>query len=343
MAIKAKLRSRKKTAAERVDPCAFVYLMRGGQYRGTFGQKSKVAGLKSPSHEAVEAHKASPPRSVADKKAIIEQFEKDTLPQLQSPLFQVPPEIRNKIYEYCADVCMRQDGVNYLFTDPPTGGTCKYPALLKSCKRIAQEAHAIVLSSQVEIRATRLGMFYKTVGPFIPVNVRHVHIHTHELVNPYLLTISLERILRGSNNIESAKLTTYTRKLHKVTGEYQWERPKALKKEQYGEDGGETYQIEKSHPVDLIAAVSCWHDRAALRGFHLPVNQYPHHKWMVVQFEDKSHRVRSFDNALNLAIRRQDEWCCVYRSEKLEELFSETLKREAEIVAKSENPELMFR
>ncbi|KAK8075572.1 hypothetical protein PG997_010235 [Apiospora hydei] len=343
MAIKAKLRSRKKTAAERVDPCALVYRMRGSQYRGTFGQKSKVAGLKARSHKAVAARKPSPPRSLAEKQAIIDEFKKNTLEQLQSPLFQIPPEIRNKIYEYCADVCMRQDSVNYLFTSPPTWGTCKYPALLQSCKRIAQESHAIILSSQLEIRATRLGMFYKTVGPFIPVNIRHVHVFHHELVNPYLLTTSLECMLRGANNIETAKLTTYTRNMHEVTGEYHWERPKNLKKEQYGEDGGEAYQIKKSHPVDLIAAVSCWHDRAALRGFHLPVNQYPHHKWMVVQFEDKSHRVRSFDNALNLAIRRQDEWRCVYRSEKLEKLFTETVKREAEIVAKSENPELMFR
>ncbi|KAK8061778.1 hypothetical protein PG994_008144 [Apiospora phragmitis] len=324
MAVKPRLCSRKKTAAECVDPTAFVYLARGGQFRGTFGQKSKVAGLKSPTHEATEARKPLPASSPAEKRAAMEKLEKGTHSQLQSPLFKFPPEIRNKIYEYCADVCMRQDGSAHL-------GTCKYPALLKACKRIAQEALTIILSSEVEIRVTRLGMFYKTVGPFIPANVRSVRMYHHELVNPYLLTISLERLLRDATNIESARLTTYTRNLHEVTAEYHWERPKNLKKEQHSAEGDETLHVENSHLLTSLPP--------SLAGTTGRPCMHPHHKWMVIQFQENLHRVRSFDMALNLAIRRQDEWRCVYRSEKLEGTFADTLKREADILAKSENLE----
>lgn len=340
MAVKPKLCSRKKTAAERVDQSALVILARGGQYHGTCGQKSKVAGLKSRSHQADNAHEELAETAIGKSASSERVTHKDALSQLQSPLFQLAPELRDKIWECCAGVCMSQDGVNYFLTTPLTWGTCKYPALLMTCKRLNREAREFIISSDVEIHFTRLGVFLKTVGVFNPTSVRRLHVFHSELVNPYLMSVNLERVIRSASTIESAQLTTYASTSSSpshgpILGKYLWERPGRHQK--HGIDYDMDSEVRQSHPIDLITGVSCWNDRAVVDGFHLPANKWPHQKWMVIQMTNKRLALHSLDLTLNLAIRRQSQWQCTYLSPVLARTLASVIKDEADFLAKSEN------
>ncbi|KAI1082586.1 hypothetical protein F5B20DRAFT_578256 [Whalleya microplaca] len=109
--------------------------------------------------------------------------------QLQSPLMRMPPEILNEIYSYCAvnyfdtgkvKFFKPRDFVKRIPRQPDSRRDLsttldRYPALLKTCRRIHNEAQSIIYqNAEATLSGDKASL--RAMVPFTPTKIRNLSI-----------------------------------------------------------------------------------------------------------------------------------------------------------------------